>query len=283
MNPSNARGMPPARTHKPSGMRLRDSWMGWGEQRPFSPRGENGPRPSMNPVIPIESRWSPRQMNEHDAFIRAVIEDPYNDLPRLVFADWLDEHDESDRAWFIRFQCNPAGYSIDSAEREYNLVEKHIEDWFGLSRMRGTKRTKLQDWHLSDHFSPNLVFNHGRATRRNPTRPRCEIAIRRGFFQSIEDCRLSWWLERGPRLVREHPIVQVKTDRRPTPHPPVSSNGETSWTWLEGDALSAVSAFHLPSIVYRMLEGRVWSTEREATMALSNALTAWAKDWMAEM
>jgi uncharacterized protein (TIGR02996 family) len=44
-------------------------------------------------------------MNHHDAFLRAVIEAPDDDTPRLVYADWLDDHGDPDRADFIRVQC----------------------------------------------------------------------------------------------------------------------------------------------------------------------------------
>lgn len=47
-------------------------------------------------------------MTPRDAFLQAVIEDRDSDLPRLVFADWLDENgDEAERAWaeFIRLRC----------------------------------------------------------------------------------------------------------------------------------------------------------------------------------
>lgn len=38
------------------------------------------------------------------AFIRAICANPKDDVARLVFADWLDEHGESERAAFIRWQ-----------------------------------------------------------------------------------------------------------------------------------------------------------------------------------
>ncbi len=41
-------------------------------------------------------------MNAGDALLQAVLERPGDDAPRLVYADWLDEHGESDRADFIR-------------------------------------------------------------------------------------------------------------------------------------------------------------------------------------
>lgn len=50
-------------------------------------------------------------MSERDAFIRSICEQPADDVARLVFADWLDEHgDEAQRARaeFIRVQCESA-------------------------------------------------------------------------------------------------------------------------------------------------------------------------------
>ena len=40
-----------------------------------------------------------------DPFLAAVLADPLDDAPRLIYADWLDEQDRSDRAEFIRVQC----------------------------------------------------------------------------------------------------------------------------------------------------------------------------------
>lgn len=42
---------------------------------------------------------------EREAFLRAIFADPDNDMPRLVFADYLDERGESDWAELIRLQC----------------------------------------------------------------------------------------------------------------------------------------------------------------------------------
>lgn len=47
-------------------------------------------------------------MNEKDAFLADICESPDEDTPRLVFADWLDDHNEPDRAAFIRAQCSTA-------------------------------------------------------------------------------------------------------------------------------------------------------------------------------
>lgn len=45
---------------------------------------------------------------ERAALVRAVCESPGDDTPRLVFADWLDDHGESDRAEFVRAQVELA-------------------------------------------------------------------------------------------------------------------------------------------------------------------------------
>ena len=47
-------------------------------------------------------------MNERDALLKAVCDHPDEDTPRLVFADWLHEHGEPDRAEFIRVQIEHA-------------------------------------------------------------------------------------------------------------------------------------------------------------------------------
>lgn len=43
--------------------------------------------------------------DEREALLRAIFEAPKDDLPRLVFADWLDEHREPEWAELIRLQC----------------------------------------------------------------------------------------------------------------------------------------------------------------------------------
>jgi uncharacterized protein (TIGR02996 family) len=44
------------------------------------------------------------RVDERTAFMRRILAVPEDDNVRLVFADWLEEHDEADRAEFIRLQ-----------------------------------------------------------------------------------------------------------------------------------------------------------------------------------
>jgi uncharacterized protein (TIGR02996 family) len=70
-----------------------------------------------------------------DAFLADIAEHPEDDTPRLVYADWLDDHDQSDRAAFIRLQCEQAHMAPDDPrrpeweEKARQLWEAHQEEW----------------------------------------------------------------------------------------------------------------------------------------------------------
>jgi uncharacterized protein (TIGR02996 family) len=57
-------------------------------------------------------------MNERAALLKAICENPDDDTPRLVFADWLQEHGEEERAEFIRVQCEVARLRADDGRRD---------------------------------------------------------------------------------------------------------------------------------------------------------------------
>ena len=44
-------------------------------------------------------------LETREAFLRAIYDAPDDNTPRLVYADWLDEHGDPDRAALIRAQC----------------------------------------------------------------------------------------------------------------------------------------------------------------------------------
>lgn len=50
---------------------------------------------------------------EQAAFIRAILAEPEDDTPRLVFADWLEEHGHGARAAWIRASCQLAQVHYD--------------------------------------------------------------------------------------------------------------------------------------------------------------------------
>jgi uncharacterized protein (TIGR02996 family) len=67
-------------------------------------------------------------MSDEDALLAAIIAHPDEDTPRLMYADWLDDHGQPDRAEFIRIQCAP---DADEAaeERAAELEERNRAKW----------------------------------------------------------------------------------------------------------------------------------------------------------
>ena len=47
-------------------------------------------------------------LDQREAFLLAIFANPDDDLPRLVFADWLEERGETEWANRIRTECHKA-------------------------------------------------------------------------------------------------------------------------------------------------------------------------------
>ena len=43
-------------------------------------------------------------MRDETGFLKTILDDPDDDTHRLVYADWLEEHGEPERAAFVRLQ-----------------------------------------------------------------------------------------------------------------------------------------------------------------------------------
>jgi uncharacterized protein (TIGR02996 family) len=74
-------------------------------------------------------------MTPDDAFLHAMVERPDDDAPRLIYADWLDEHGRPGRAEFIRLQCELTRGPADTPRparllaRERELLAAHGREW----------------------------------------------------------------------------------------------------------------------------------------------------------
>jgi uncharacterized protein (TIGR02996 family) len=72
-----------------------------------------------------------------EGFLRAILDNPDDDTPRLVYADWLDENGESERAEFIRVQCRLARTGSNDPgrrslrEEKDRLRDQHLAKWLG--------------------------------------------------------------------------------------------------------------------------------------------------------
>src|SRR5205807_8243126 len=73
-------------------------------------------------------------MSHDDAFLRAIIDSPDDDGPRLLYADWLEERGDP-RGEFIRVQCaiavaDPGDPRFAELRlREGQLLAAHASEW----------------------------------------------------------------------------------------------------------------------------------------------------------
>jgi uncharacterized protein (TIGR02996 family) len=209
-----------------------------------------------------------------DALLRAVLDNPADDSVRLVYADWLEESGQGERAEFIRVQ-------VELALREFTrMAGDGASAWH-----RETQRLRRRE----------RAIMHGRGRWWSDHGPGDRITVtewRRGFVAEVA-CACADWLRHGPRLVRLQPLERVRLkDREPTRygnqglmHPP-----GPRWLWFV--APSSGEMIYPPRhpaeiprpiwTVYAELyraEDLGWEhpTEEAAWDALSRACLAWAR------
>jgi uncharacterized protein (TIGR02996 family) len=74
---------------------------------------------------------------DQSAILMAIRADPENDIPRLVYADWLEEHEQPERAEFIRIECETqrtdreSDAYIELLRRSDRLRAANAKRWFG--------------------------------------------------------------------------------------------------------------------------------------------------------
>lgn len=98
--------------------------------------------------------------NQEQAFLEAILEHPDDDTPRLIFADWLEEHGDADRAEFIRLQCALAGKDLPSDRRaewdrrQQQLLEQHEKEW-----VRPIRRL-IRGWKFHRGFIDEVIVSN---------------------------------------------------------------------------------------------------------------------------
>ncbi len=124
-------------------------------------------------------------MTDEAAFIHTIREHPDDDGPRLVYADWLEEHGQCERAEFIRVQIELVRGVMDAdrhrqlREREELLLDRHAKSWAMF----------VGKWINGWEFE-------------------------RGFLEAIQ-IRCSDFVRYGNRLFDRAPIVKVRPNHLP--------------------------------------------------------------------
>jgi uncharacterized protein (TIGR02996 family) len=124
-------------------------------------------------------------MTDHDALVRAVCDAPDDDTPRLVFADYLDDHGDHDRAAFVRAQVELA----------------RTPPWEPFAVLCRHRRT---DWHTGEPFKHALPPSPPGAGVRWHPRP-----FHRGFGYRLEVLSAVDWEEFGRPLFDRAPVGEL--------------------------------------------------------------------------
>jgi uncharacterized protein (TIGR02996 family) len=87
-------------------------------------------------------------MQPEGALLEAVLADPADDAPRLIYADWLDEHGDGARAEFIRVQCALPRLTV-SDDRYWELQARERQLlWANGKHWAGPLRRLVKRWHF---------------------------------------------------------------------------------------------------------------------------------------
>lgn len=181
-------------------------------------------------------------MTEEQRYLRAVCERPDDYLPRLAYADWLDENGQGLRAELIRVMCE------HSALGECGHVVSP-PDFFRRGEEARCRRCDLAvRKHVIlryDGYPANWVYWAGKPLNRIDG---AEYDYRRGFVHSV---RLRMWefMDHAAALFARHPITEVAiTDRNPD-----NLVGMGVWYWWR-DGIRPIDGSNLPVEVMRAMD-----------------------------
>lgn len=145
---------------------------------------------------------------------QAILDNPDDDAPRLVYADWLDEHGDPDRAEYIRLRIGYVQARLKLGNQGHPQFEDRIEELEKLHRRRWVAqlpRIKGITWDLSEEyhayvwaeyrrgFAWSITSIHGRAFIDNATRLFSAAPIQALFMRGLAGAKR---LVKLPQLAR---------------------------------------------------------------------------------
>lgn len=159
-------------------------------------------------------------MTEREAFLADIIANPTDDVPRLIFADWLEERGEPERANFIRVQCELAKDEKQKCAHRWVIdlpVEINSKVYLlpantncGLCRwcLLKKREEELQVKNVLNWVQKDFPWLVKDWTLTNTHWFICGEKFRRGFVaEATMSC--ADWLRYGERLSQETPLEKV--------------------------------------------------------------------------
>ena len=153
-------------------------------------------------------------MSDRDALLAAIRQAPRDDAPRLVYADWLDEHGDPDRAEFIRLQIEIDPFrrpDTDLDRWRRAVIDRHLDnpvpndfppDLHGYADLARRERTlrKARQWEWLGRL--------GRVDE--DSADHLKVAFRRGFAEEV-GLTASAFLEFGDDVRAACPLLRRLT------------------------------------------------------------------------
>lgn len=187
---------------------------------------------------------------EQQELLDFIIEHPDDDVSRLVYADWLEEHHQAERAEFIRVQIELD--KLFNEDTDWKLCTETSANWCPIC---GDCCCKNQDEKKNDENCPlhNPYSKHHLwdelKTQEKELRPidyTHHATWRRGFVETIS-CPFKSWLQHGPTIVLEHPIQRVQI----TDKDPAAGYHGLGWCWFPDENWELINR---PAIIPRELK-----------------------------
>jgi uncharacterized protein (TIGR02996 family) len=211
-------------------------------------------------------------MSDYEGILRAILERPGDDLPRLALADWLEENSQAERAEFIRHSIHvpQCSHLALTANDPFPLLgmEPGEPVWVGVPGGEGEARTWM--WGETDDFG--LAINDlGRDL---------DYRVDRGFISGVR-CRLAAFLAHAGTLFATQPVVEVRvTDKEPL----VNAYHQPGAIWIKG------ANYYTPKIPWqlwslldrpcgwsRYRHAKRYASAEDALAALSRACVAYGR------
>lgn len=235
-------------------------------------------------------------MNTDAGLLRAIMDDPADDTARLVYADWLEEHDEEARAGCIREQIEAARQTclskIARPPFAYHTSTKYCNDYTQCPHCQPYRKSVLwlRGYPLKEDRADLMANGRfwGGPVLRELSNTWYEYY--RGFVRSIMT-RWEHWLAQGPAIVLEQPVELVRIEHCEPYFRREAFGNLPGYEWQRQHAHGHDTASRVPVDIWDLLECDVvegnikrWREHtgvdivfQPASMALHKACVRWAR------
>lgn len=205
-------------------------------------------------------------MNLHEEFMRDIIANPDDDIPRLIYADWLDERGKTEQAQFIRVQCEIAKYEQRKKGEKKRPAGREEEK---LRKIMHKNLIVKRIAHLKVSFQRGMAENIGAHAKTFLEKAEC-ITDEYPTIHRIYLWKVRPYLERILELplVQQSTTLQLSGDSQGLGNEEVSLVANTAFTRLNSLALRG----RWEADMEIMPDGRGWSDEGIVRFAESPAM-----------